>query len=48
VYENGLRHFGEHRVEAGRVGQIESEDEVVIGHAVEFYSERRLKSTRAR
>ena len=48
VAEDGAGHFGNHGVELRRVGQIEGEDKIVIGHAVEFYSERRLKSTRAR
>src|SRR5262245_18776693 len=48
VDEDRARNFDQHGVQLRRVGQIEGEDEIVIGHAVGFYSESRLKSTRAR
>ena len=46
--EHDARNVDQHGVQLRRVGQIEGEDEIVIGHAVGFYSESRLKSTRAR
>jgi hypothetical protein len=48
VLQDRVGELAEHGIEMPFVGQVEGEQEIVVGHDARFYSESRSNSTRAR